>query len=87
MTCTVSYAQWYSYNYIIDCNYTCGVGEIPNSSCDGCVIIDICAATSPCQNGGICVTLGSSSYYCICPSFHVGFNCEGIGYHMWNISY
>ena len=65
------------------CNYVCGEGEAPHSSCDGsCIIVDICVATSPCQNGGTCVTIRGTSYYCFCPSSYVGFDCEGIGFYI-----
>ena len=65
------------------CNYVCGEGEAPHSSCDGsCIIVDICVATSPCQNGGTCITFGNTSYNCVCPLFYFGSNCEGIGFHM-----
>ena len=71
----------------LECNYVCGEGEAPHSSCDGsCIIVDICVATSPCQNGGTCVTIRGTSYYCFCPSFYFGFNCEGIGFHIWKIT-
>ena len=67
----------------LECNYVCGEGEAPHSSCDGsCIIVDICVATSPCQNGGTCVTIRGTSYHCVCPSFYFGANCEGIGFHM-----
>ena len=65
------------------CNYMCGEGEAPHNSCDGsCIIVDICVATSPCQNGGTCVTIRSTSYYCFCPSSYIGFDCEGIHFHI-----
>ena len=66
---------------LLECDYVCGEGEVPNnSSCDGsCVIVDVCEATSPCQNGGTCITTGGgTSYRCSCPLFYTGYDCEGI---------
>ena len=65
-------------NNNIDCNYECGEGEVPSVSCNGsCVIVDICVATSPCQNGGRCIIIYDCSYRCSCPLFYTGYNCEG----------
>lgn len=31
---------------------------------------------SPCMNGGVCKTIGSSSYSCSCPLYYSGTNCQ-----------
>jgi hypothetical protein len=37
-------------------------------------VITSCA-TSPCLNGGTCVTVGISLAYCACPTGYAGYNC------------
>ena len=65
--------------FILDsCNLTCGLGETVNSTCTGCVLIDICLRNAPCKNGGNCI-LGSvpDNYTCDCSGTgYTGKNCS-----------
>ena len=73
----------YVYNtlilYFIECNYTCGPGEVANPTCNGCNLIDICLRDKPCQNGGSCILLSpSDNYICNCScTGYMGINCTG----------
>lgn len=42
-----------------------------------CVIVDICVASQPCQNGGTCIQEARESYRCSCPLYFTGYNCQG----------
>ena len=63
----------------IVCNYTCGPGEVRNSTCDGCDLIDICKQDKPCKNGGSCILLSApDNYTCDCSGTgYMGTNCTG----------
>ena len=73
----------YVYNtlilYYIECDYTCGPGEVANPACNGCNLIDICLRDKPCQNGGSCILLSSpDNYICNCSGTgYMGTNCTG----------
>ena len=76
------FSHYDTYNYIgfiLDsCNLTCSLGERVNSTCSGCILIDICSRNTPCKNGGNC-TLGSVPDEYIC-------DCSGTGYTGKNCS-
>ena len=65
--------------YYIECNYTCGPGEVANATCNGCNLIDICLRDKPCQNGGSCILLSPpDNYSCDCSGTgYMGTNCTG----------
>ena len=71
-----------SYKYFIthvDCSLSCGNGYITNNDCTQCVLSDICAASSPCQNGGLCILQSPpDSYKCNCTdTLFTGDTCTG----------
>ena len=73
----------YVYNtlilYYIECNYTCGPGEVANATCNGCNLNDICLRDKPCQNGGSCILLSPpDNYTCnFNGTGYMGTNCTG----------
>ena len=74
----------YVYNtlilYYIECDYTCGPGEVANTTCNGCNLINICLRDKPCQNGGSCILSSPpDNYTCNCCSGtgYMGTNCTG----------
>ena len=63
--------------YYIVCTYTCGPGEVVNTTCNGCDLTDICLRDIPCQNGGSCILLSPPNDY-TCNSSgtgYIGTNC------------
>ena len=65
--------------YYIQCDYTCGTGEVANATCNGCNLIDICLRDKPCQNGELCILLSyPDNYSCNCSGTgYMGTNCTG----------
>ena len=65
--------------YYTVCSYTCGPSEVPNATCNGCDMIDVCLRDMPCQNGGSCILLSApDNYTCNCSGTgYVDINCTG----------